>query len=68
MALNFCLLNLFFFLIIRCDSNKYSIDFILSLNKLKSKRKTYLEKVSDLDSMDEIEDSSDENELMDQNV
>jgi hypothetical protein len=40
----------------------------LSLNKLKSKRKTYLEKVSDLDSMDEIEDSSDENELMDQNV
>jgi hypothetical protein len=57
-----------FFLIIRCDSNKYSIDFILSLNKLKSKRKTYLEKVSDLDSMDEIEDSSDENELMDQNV
>ena len=67
MALNFCLLNLFL-LIIRCDSNKYSIDFILSLNKLKSKRKIYLEKASDLDSIDEIEDSSDENELMDQNI
>ena len=67
MALNFCLLNSFL-LIIRCDSNKYSIDFILSLNKLKSKRKIYLEKASDLDSMDEIEDSSDENELMDQNI
>jgi hypothetical protein len=53
----------------RGDSNKYSIDYILSLSKLKSKRNvSNSEKTSDSELDSEQESSADENELLiDQN-
>ncbi len=49
----------------RCDSNKYSIDYILSLSKLKSKRKSSVKYNSDT-SDDEINMEDDnQNDLSD---